>query len=144
VYAVVPPIAVARTEQLIDAEIAHGDRGSDRRRVDQARNQALAGFWRGLQTISGKADALGTYEIFHGDYTKLFEAPAVYETITAADVMQVAQRVLRKQNRTVGVLQPEAAPERKRIGQESRDDAKDFAAALIAVVSSVAVSAAMP
>jgi zinc protease len=111
VYAVVPPGgAVARTEQLLDEEIARlAAEGPTAIELTKARNQALAGFWRGLQTISGKADALGTYEIFHGDYTKLFEAPAVYETITAKDVMQVAQKILRKQNRTVGVLQSEAA-----------------------------------
>ena len=111
VYAVVPPGgAVARTEQLLDAEIARlATEGPTAIELTKARNQALAGFWRGLQTISGKADALGTYEVFHGDYTKLFEAPAVYETITAADVMQVAQKVMRKQNRTVGILEPEAS-----------------------------------
>ena len=77
--------------------------------LGKARNQALAGFWRGLETISGKAQALGTYEVFHGDYNKLFEAPAVYESITADDVRKAAATVMTSQNRTVGIVEPKAA-----------------------------------
>jgi zinc protease len=107
VYAVVPPgFEPAKTEALIDAEIARlAKDGPSAAELTKARNQALAGFWRGLQTINGKAQALGTYEVFHGDYRKLFDAPAVYESITAEDVKQAAAQVLRKENRTVGVLE---------------------------------------
>jgi len=107
VYAVVPPgFEVAKTEALIDEEIARlAKDGPSAAELAKARNQALAGFWRGLQTINGKAQALGTYEVFHGDYRKLFDAPAVYEGITAEDVKQAAAQVLRKENRTVGVLE---------------------------------------
>ena len=107
VYAVVPPgFEVAKTEALIDEEIARlAKDGPSAAELAKARNQALAGFWRGLQTINGKAQALGNYEVFHGDYRKLFDAPAVYEGITAEDVKQAAAQVLRKENRTVGVLE---------------------------------------
>jgi len=64
--------AVAKTEALIDEEIARlAKDGPSAAELAKARNQALAGFWRGLQTINGKAQALGTYEVFHGDYRKL-------------------------------------------------------------------------
>jgi len=111
VYAVVPPGGdVARTERLIDEEIARiAKDGPTPAELAKARNQALAGFWRGLETISGKAQALGTYEVFHGDYRKLFDAPAVYESITAEDVRLAAAKVLRADNRTVGVLEPTPA-----------------------------------
>jgi zinc protease len=110
VYAVVPPDGdVDRTEQLIDEETARLTReGPTAAELAKARNQALAGFWHGLETISGKAQALGTYEVFHGDYRKLFEAPAEYESITAEDVRKVAATLLRKGNRTVGRLVPPA------------------------------------
>jgi zinc protease len=110
VYAVVPPGGdVDRAEQIIDEEIARLTReGPTPAELAKARNQALAGFWHGLETISGKAQALGNYEVFHGDYRKLFEAPAVYESITAEDVRKVAATVLRKGNRTVGHLVPPA------------------------------------
>ena len=107
IYAIVPPGGdVARTEKLIDEEIARlATEGPTPVELAKARNQALAGFWRGLQTISGKAQALGEYEVFHGDYRKLFAAPAGYESITAEDVRSAAATVLRRENRTLGVLE---------------------------------------
>ena len=110
-YSVVPPGGdVSRTEKLIDEEIARiAKDGPSPAELAKARNQALAGFWRGLQTISGKAQALGTYEVFHGDYRKLFDAPAVYESITAEDVRKAAAEVLRSENRTVGIVEPKPA-----------------------------------
>jgi zinc protease len=111
IYAVVPPGGdVARTEKLIDEEIARiAKDGPTPAELTKARNQALAGFWRGLETISGKAQALGVYEVFHGDYRKLFEAPGVYESITAEDVRKAAATVLRTENRTVGIVEPKTA-----------------------------------
>jgi zinc protease len=111
IYAVVPPGGdPAKTEKLIDEEIARlAKDGPTAAELAKARNQALAGFWRGLETISGKAQALGTYHVFHGDFRKLFDAPAVYEGITAEDVRQAAATVLRVNNRTVGVLEPKPA-----------------------------------
>ena len=72
----------------------------------KARNQALAAFWHGLETISGKAQALGTFEVFQGDYHKMFDMPAEYASITADDLKQVASQVLTVNNRTVGVVVP--------------------------------------
>jgi zinc protease len=111
VYAIVPPGGdPAKTERLIDEEIARiAKDGPAPAELAKARNQALAGFWRGLETISGKAQALGTYAVFHGDYRKLFDAPSVYEGITVEDVRQAAATVLRADNRTVGVLEPKPA-----------------------------------
>jgi zinc protease len=112
VYAVVPPGGdVTRTEKLIDEEIARlAQEGPTPVEITKARNQALVGFWHGLETISGKAQALGQYEVFHGDYRKLFGAPAEYESVTAEDVKNAAASVLRRENRTVGVLEPKAEP----------------------------------
>ncbi len=108
VYAIVPPGGdVRRTETLIDQEIARLARdGPSAAELAKARNQALAAFWHGLETISGKAEVLGKYEVFHGDFRKLFDAPAAYERITADDVKQAAATVLRRENRTVGTLVP--------------------------------------
>ncbi len=110
VYAVVPPGGdVTRTERLIDEEIARlALEGPTPVEITKARNQALVGFWHGLETISGKAQALGQYEVFHGDYRKLFSAPAEYQSITAEEVKAAAATVLRRENRTVGVLESAA------------------------------------
>jgi zinc protease len=70
----------------------------------RARNQALADFWRQLATVDGKARALGEYAVLGGDYHKLFNAPAAYESVTVADLKKLAAEFLRTSNRTVGVL----------------------------------------
>ena len=44
--------------------------------------------------------------MLHGDYRKLFAAPAAYERVTAAQVLAVARDVFKPQQRTVGVLRP--------------------------------------
>ncbi len=95
----------ARTQRAFDEEI---DRviaqGVSAAELTRARNQALADFWRGLATIDGKAEALGTYTILRGGYQKLFEAPRNYESVTAQDMQKLAGELLRPANRTVGVL----------------------------------------
>jgi zinc protease len=78
----------------------------------RARNQFAASFWKQLATINGKANLLGQYEVFEGDYQRLFDAPAVYEQVTREDILKAAARVLQKKNRTVGILtSPVAATE---------------------------------
>jgi zinc protease len=80
----------------------------------RAKNQFAASFWKQLATINGKANLLGQYEVFEGDYQRLFDAPAVYEQVTREDILKAAARVLQKKNRTVGILtSPVAATEAK-------------------------------
>jgi len=79
--------------------------------IQKAKNILLAGFYRNMKTINGKADALGTYEVFFGDYRKLFTASEAYEKITAEDVKRVATTYLMEKNRTVVTLIP--IPEEK-------------------------------
>jgi zinc protease len=74
--------------------------------IQKAKNILLAGFYRNMKTIDGKADALGTYEVFFGDYRKLFTANESYEKITAQDVKRVANTYLTEKNRTVVTLIP--------------------------------------
>jgi zinc protease len=70
----------------------------------KARNIILADFWRGLATINGKASILGQYEVFHGNYEKLFDLPEALQAITADDLRTVAAKLFRVNNMTVGVL----------------------------------------
>ena len=75
----------------------------------KARNIMLADFWRGLATIDGKAEALGEYEVFHGNYEKLFSLPDAIEAVAADDLQRVAAKVFRANNMTVGVLRAPSA-----------------------------------
>jgi zinc protease len=77
--------------------------------LQKAKNILLAGFYRQMKTISGKANALGTYEVFFGDYKKLFTAAEDYNNVTGEDVRRVAQKYLSDRNRTVATLIPDAA-----------------------------------
>lgn len=72
--------------------------------LTKARNLRLAAFWRGLQTIDGKASAVGNYEVFTGDYENLFTIPERLSATTAEELKAVAAKVFRHQNMTVGVL----------------------------------------
>src|SRR5690606_38273838 len=92
-------------EAAFDAEIERAiATGVTQDELDRARNQALADFWRSLTTINGKAQALGTYEVLRGGYARLFDAPQAYEAVTREQLQEVATELLRRTNRTVGVL----------------------------------------
>jgi zinc protease len=73
----------------------------------KAKNQMLAMFYRSLKTIEGRANALGTYEVFHGDHSMLYSTDKRIEAVTAADVRRVAGQYFTAKNRTVATLVPE-------------------------------------
>ncbi len=102
----------AIAERALDLELEKVARdGVSPEELSRAKNLTLAGFWRGLATINGKARLLGEYDVFHGDYRKLFTAPAEYDAVTLDDIKQVAASVLQRRSRTVGVLVPKLAAE---------------------------------
>jgi zinc protease len=81
--------------------------------LEKARNIVLASFYRQTSTINGRANTLGAYEVFFGDYHKLFTAVESYTKVTKADLQQVARKYLAEKNRTVATLVPEKqAPEK--------------------------------
>jgi len=81
--------------------------------LNKARNQTLAQFYKQLKTIAGKANLLGNYEIFFGDWNKLNTVEAEMEKVTPADIQRVAAKYLVEKNRTVATLVPERAKEAK-------------------------------
>ncbi len=102
---------VAAVEKAFDAELQRVlEQGVTDTELVKARNIVLSEFWQQLATINGKTAALGHYAVFHGDYRKLFTMPDVYARITAADLQQLAQRLLVRRNRTVGVLLHDQSP----------------------------------
>jgi zinc protease len=72
--------------------------------LQKVKNSRLLGIYRLQETINGKAQLLGNYEVFNGDYKKAFDAPAAYEKLTTADIQAVAAKYLKKSTRTIGVL----------------------------------------
>jgi len=75
--------------------------------IEKAKNILLANFYRQIKTINGRANQIGTYEVFFGDYRKLFNAADDYKKVTKADVQRVAQKFFGAKNRTVATLVPE-------------------------------------
>ena len=99
-------------EQALNGEIARLlESGVTPAELTRAKNQVAASFWRGVSTLDGRAQLLGEYAVLHGDYRKLFSAPAAYERVTAAQVLAVAHDVFKLEQRTVGVLVPRLAAE---------------------------------
>lgn len=78
--------------------------GISDRELQKIKNQKLMEFYSQLETINGKSNNIGTYEVFFGDYRKMFNAPDEYARVTANDVKRVANEYFKKSNRTVGVL----------------------------------------
>lgn len=78
--------------------------GVSEKELQKIKNQKLMGFYNQVETINGKSQNIGTYELFFGDFRKMFDAPANYNKVTVEDIKRVAQKYLTKSNRTVGVL----------------------------------------
>ncbi len=88
-------------DAALDEVVANGVTDAE---LARARNQFAAAFWKQIATIDGKASLLGQFEVFEGDYRKLFDAPAVYERVTREDLRKAAALVFQRKHRTVGIL----------------------------------------
>lgn len=75
--------------------------------LQKVKNQKLMDFYRTTETINGMSNTIGTYELFFGDYKKLFSAPDDYKKVSTGDIQKVAAKYFTKQNRTVGILNTE-------------------------------------
>jgi len=81
--------------------------------LEKAKNIRLVEFYRQMRTINGRANTIGTYEVFFGDYNKLFEAAKNYSAVTKEDVKRVARVYFGANNRTVATLMPESGEKAK-------------------------------
>jgi zinc protease len=77
------------------------------RELEKARNIRLMEFYQQMRTINGRANTIGTYEVFFGDYSKLFDAAKNYGAVTKEDVQRVAKTYFGANNRTVATLLPD-------------------------------------
>jgi predicted Zn-dependent peptidase len=78
--------------------------GVTEKELQKVKNQKLMEFYGQVETINGKSNNIGTYEVFFGDYRKMFDAPAAFNKVTTADIKRVAAKYFTRANRTVGVL----------------------------------------
>src|SRR5712664_2171686 len=82
--------------------------------LEKAKNIRLAEFYREMRTINGRANTIGTYEVFFGDYKRLFDAAKNYSAVTKEDVQRVAKAYFGANNRTVATLIPDNAEEKSK------------------------------
>jgi len=76
--------------------------------LEKAKNIRLMEFYHQMRTINGRANTIGTYEVFAGGYQKLFDAAKNYGAVTKEDVQRVAKAYFGANNRTVATLIPES------------------------------------
>lgn len=97
-----------RPEKLETAIYAELDKiikeGVTEKELQKVKNKKLIEFYNQVETINGKSNNLGTYEVFFGDYRKMFEAPERFNKVSVADIQRVAETYFKKDSRTVGIL----------------------------------------
>jgi len=97
---------VPEVEKVLDAAldqvVAQGVTDAE---LTRAKNLYASSFWKQIATINGKASLLGQFDVFEGDYRKLFDSPSTYDKVTREDLQKAAALVFQKNHRTVGVLE---------------------------------------
>jgi zinc protease len=101
-------VAAGSVEKAVYEELARVKKEAvTDQEIEKAKNILLANFYRSIKTISGRANQIGSYEVFFGDYRKLFGAAEEFRKVTKEDVRRVAQKYFADKNRTVATLVPE-------------------------------------
>lgn len=102
-----PDADLAKIEKIIEEELAKvSDNGVEPKELTKALNMIETRFYSSLQTISGKADQLGLYELFYGDYAVLFERMAAFAKVDAAKVQATAKKYCSPLKKTCGLVLP--------------------------------------
>jgi predicted Zn-dependent peptidase len=100
------PHTAAEVEAGIDAEIARLiAEPAAPEELQRVKNRLRADLARGLQSNEGMAGTLAYYASLAGDWRYLTTHLERLERITPADIQEVAARYLRRENRTVAVIE---------------------------------------
>lgn len=103
-----PGADLDRIDQVVEEELAKiRKEGITPQEFEKAMNGVRNDFYRGLQTVAGKANQLGTYELLYGDFGKLFSVMNDYAAVQIDRVREVAGKYLTGNNKTIGKLIPE-------------------------------------
>jgi predicted Zn-dependent peptidase len=98
-------------ELAIDAELEKIKREPvPEQELQKVKNQLKADFIRRLNSNNALASMLSYYEVLLGDYRYLTNYINTIDKITAAEIMQAAQKYLNRENRTTATLVSKHAP----------------------------------
>ncbi len=101
-------ISPSQLEEAIYLELEKiAKEGIKENELQKVKNQKVMEFYKTMETISGKANQLGTYHLYFGDYKKLFDAPNQYQKVSGEEIQNVVKKYFTKSNRTVGILSSE-------------------------------------
>lgn len=101
-------VTPSQIEEVIYKELDKiANEGISEPELQKVKNQKLMEFYHVMETINGKANQIGTYQLFFGDYKKLFDAPNQYQKVSVDDIKNAAKNYFKKSNRTVGILHSE-------------------------------------
>jgi len=83
----------------------------------KVKKQVRSHLIQGLQTLFFKGLLAGLYQVRAGDFRLLYPILSSYEAVTADDLLRVAQKYLRPDNRTVVTLMPVSQREHEDLGE---------------------------
>ncbi|MBC8182706.1 insulinase family protein [candidate division KSB1 bacterium] len=94
--------------ELIDTQIEKIKSGDiSEEELTKFKRSQKKGIINGMKSNSRMAGILTHYDVIHGDWRKTFDQLKGIEGITAEDIKRVANKYLKKKNRTVGEIIPE-------------------------------------
>ncbi len=103
-----PGVDLNRIDAIVEEELEKIRTGGiTPAELQKALNMVRSEFYRGLQTIAGKANSLGQAELVYGSYEDLFTVMDRYGKVTTDLVRDAAKRYFVDANKTVGKLIPE-------------------------------------
>ena len=82
--------------------------GPSEQELQKAKNQSVAAYYRSLQSIAGRAQAIGQQEVIFGDWRRMQTVEQRINAVTTADIQRVMKTYLQPNNRTVAILVPTA------------------------------------
>lgn len=95
--------AIYRIFEQIKAE------GVSAEELQKAKNGQIMAFYKSMETINGKANTIGSYDMYFGGFEALFSASEQYKAVTIQDIKRVANTYLKRSKRTVGILDKKEA-----------------------------------
>ncbi len=101
----------AEGEKAIDAVLEQMKaQPVDAKELEKAKNQQIAAFILGRQTVQSKAEALGRYAVLGKDPNLINTELDRYLRVAATDIQRVAREYFTPRRRTVLVIEPPQAP----------------------------------
>jgi zinc protease len=102
-----PGADLARIEAVIEEELGKiKTDGITQAEFQKSLNMIRSQYYFGLQSINGKAGALGQAEILYGSYEKAFNRMDDFGAVKRERIAEAARKVFNENNKTVGTLVP--------------------------------------